>query len=147
MISDWFGGLDAAWTWLAIGAVLATLELIVPGVFLIWLAIAAAVTGVLALVFDLGLAVQVINFAVLSLIAVYSAKRFLRDRPIESTNPLLNNRAGQAVGAHVVVSEAIRDGEGRVKLGDSEWIARGPDSKVGTRLRVVSAHGSVLTVE
>ena len=144
---EWFQGLEAGWAWLAIGIALAAAELALPGIYLIWLALAAIVTGGLTMVLDLGTAVQVVNFVFLSLIIAYSAKRFLRDRPIESSNPMLNNRAAQAVGTQVVVSAAIEGGEGRVKMADSEWIAHGPDSPVGTRLRVVSAHGSVLNVE
>ena len=142
-----FEGIDAAWIWVAIGLALGTLELLVPGVYLIWLAVAALMTGVLTLVLDLGVAVSVINFVFLSLIAVYSAKRFLRDRPIVSADPMLNNLGGRLVGESVIVTQAITGGEGRVKLADSEWIARGPDTGVGGRMRVVSAKGPILTVE
>ena len=62
-----FEGMDAAWVWVAIGLALAALELAVPGVFLIWLAVAAVITGVLAFVLDLGVAVSVVNFVLPSL--------------------------------------------------------------------------------
>lgn len=142
-----FDGIDAAWVWVAIGLALAALELLVPGVFLIWLSVAAVITGILAFVLDLGVGVSVVNFVFLSLITVYSAKRFLRERPIESSDPLMNNRGGRLVGEQVVVVRAIEGGEGRVKVGDSEWIARGPDSAVGTRMRVVATKGPILNVE
>ncbi len=141
-----FEGIDAAWIWVAIGLALGTLELLVPGVYLIWLAVAALMTGVLTLVLDLGVAVSVINFVFLSLIAVYSAKRFLRDRPIMSADPMLNNMGGRLMGETVVVTQAIAGGEGRAKLGDSEWIARGPDAAIGARMRVTGIKGPILTV-
>ena len=144
---EWFQGLDAAWAWLAIGIALAALELALPGIYLIWLALAALVTGALTAVLDLGTAVQVLNFFFLSLIIAYSAKRFLRDRPIESENPMLNHRGSQMIGKTVKVAQAIKDGEGRVTVGDSEWIAQGPDAKVGTMVRIVSAQGATVTVE
>lgn len=144
---EWFQGLDAAWAWLAIGLALAALELAVPGIYLIWLAVAALITGGLTAVLDLGTAVQVLNFFFLSLIIAYSAKRFLRDRPIESENPMLNRRAGQMVGQTVRVAKAIEGGEGRVTIGDSEWIAHGPDAAIGTRMRVTGAQGATVSVE
>ena len=144
---DFFGDLGAAWAWLAAGLALAALELAVPGVYLIWLAVAAIITGALTFVLDWGTVAQVINFAFLALIAVYSAKRFLRDRPIESENPLLNDRASSMIGSSVVVTKAIEGGEGRVKVGDSEWIARGDDCAVGTRLVIATVKGAILTVE
>lgn len=144
---EWFEGLDAGWAWVAIGLALGALELAVPGIYFIWLAIAALVTGAMAAVLDLGVTVQVVNFVFLSLIIAYSAKRFLRDRPIESSNPTLNQRGSQMVGQTAVVAKAIQGGEGRVTIGDSEWIARGPDSDVGTRVRITSAQGAAVMVE
>ncbi|MXO91094.1 NfeD family protein [Pontixanthobacter aquaemixtae] len=144
---EWFQGLDAAWAWLAIGIALAALELVLPGIYLIWLALAALITGALTAVLDLGTAVQVLNFFFLSLIIAFSAKRFLRDRPIESENPTLNHRGIQMIGQTVKVAQAIKDGEGRVTVGDSEWIAHGPDAKVGERVRIVDAKGAMVTVE
>ena len=55
-------GFDAHWVWIAIGLILAALELLVPGVYLIWLAVAAIVTGLLTLGLDLALPGQIIVF-------------------------------------------------------------------------------------
>ena len=140
-------GVDPHWIWLTIGLVLIALEMLVPGVFLLWLGLAAVVTGAIAFVFDLGLAFQVINFVFLSLIAVYSAKRFLREKPIESSDPLLNKRGGRLVGEIAVVSEAIDGGTGRIHVGDSDWIARGPEVAVGERVRITGSDGAILLVE
>ncbi len=144
---DLFDGFDPHWIWFAIGLALAALELVVPGVYLIWLAVAAILTGVLTFVFDPGLTLQVVNFVFLSLIIAYSAKRWLRDRPIVSSDPLMNNRGARMVGETAMVVQAIDGGEGRVKIGDSEWIARGPDSVVGTRVEITAVKGPILTVE
>ncbi len=143
---DW-QGIDAHWVWITLGLVLAGLEMLVPGVYLIWLALAAIATGVLTGVLDLSLPVQVIDFVALSLIAVFSAKRFLRDRPIVSADPLLNSRGARMIGETALVVQAIEHGSGRVKLGDSEWIARGVDTAPGERVRIIGTDGSVLLVE
>jgi len=144
---DLLEGFDAHWIWFSTGLALAALEMVVPGVYLIWLAVAAILTGILTFVFDPGLVFQVVNFVFLSLIIAYSAKRWLRDRPIVSTDPLMNNRGGRMVGETALVALAIDGGEGRVKVGDSEWIARGLDCDVGTRVKIVSVKGPILNVE
>ena len=144
---DWLDGLAAHWVWLTLGLVLAGLEMLVPGVYLIWLALAAIVTGVLTLTLDLSLPVQVVDFVFLSLIIAFSAKRFLRDRPIESSDPLMNRRGARMVGETALVVQAIEHGSGRVKLGDSEWIARGPSVAAGERVRISGSEGAVLLVE
>ena len=144
---DWLDGFGAHWVWLTLGLVLAGLEMLLPGVYLIWLAVAAIVTGVLTLAFDLSLPLQVVDFVFLSLIIAFSAKRFLRDKPIESADPLLNRRGARLVGETALVVEAIEHGSGRVKLGDSEWIARGPNVAAGERVRVTGSEGAVLLVD
>lgn len=142
-----FDGIEPYWIWLALGLLLIALEMIAPGVFLLWFGVAAIVTGVIAFVFDLGLPFQIVNFVFLSLIAAYSAKRFLRDRPIVSSDPLLNKRGGRLVGETAIVTQAFDGGTGRVRHGDSEWLARGPDIAMGERVRITGSEGALLLVE
>ena len=144
---DWLGGLEAHWVWLTIGVLLAGLEMLAPGVYLIWLGIAAIITGLLTGLLHLSLPVQVIDFVFLSLICAYSARRFLTDSPITSVDPLMNRRMARMVGATAVVVQAIEDGRGRVHLGDSEWNVRGPDLAVGERVRITGSDGGTLLVE
>ncbi len=144
---DWLEGLQAHWVWLTLGVVLAGLEMLLPGIYLIWLALAAIAVGVLTLTLDLSLPMQVVDFVFLSLIIAFSAKRFLRDRPIESSDPLMNRRGARLVGETALVVQAIEHGSGRVKLGDSEWIARGPSVAAGERVRISGSEGAILLVE
>ena len=144
---DWLNDLDAHWVWLTLGLVLAGLEMLVPGVYLIWLAVAAIITGVLTGLFDLSLPMQVIDFVFLALILAFSAKRFLRDKPIESADPLMKPRGARMVGETALVVQAIEHGSGRVHFGDGDWIARGPDVAAGERVRIVGSDGASLLVE
>lgn len=144
---DWLTDLDAGWAWIALGLVLAGFEMVVPGVYLIWLALAALATGALAMIFDFGLALQVVEFIFLSLIAVFTARRIFGEQPIESTDPLMNNRLGRLVGQTGTIAQAIQHGEGRVTQGDSQWPARGPELAAGTRVRIIGFDGGTLVVE
>lgn len=140
-------GIEHYWIWLILGLALAVLEMLVPGVYLIWLAAAAIVIAAITFVSGPPLAVQVIAFVSLALVFAFSAKRWLRERPIESTDPLLNNRGGRLVGETALVTAAIESGSGRVRVGDSEWIARGPDAATGERVRITGNSGAELLVE
>lgn len=144
---DWLGGLEAHWIWLTLGVLLAGLEMLVPGVYLIWLGIAAIITGVLTGLLHLSLPAQVLDFVFLALIIAFSARRWLRDSPIVSADPLLNRRGARMVGETAVVVQAIEHGSGRVHIGDSEWIARGPDTAAGERVRITGSQGATLLVE
>lgn len=141
------GGIEPHWLWAALGLALLAAEMLLPGVFLLWFGLAALATAVLVFVGDPSLPMQVVSFATLSLIFAYSAKRWLADTPIASSDPLLNNRLGRVIGETAVVSLSISGGSGRVRLGDSEWQAEGPDLPAGERVRITGARGTALLVE
>ena len=143
----WLETLDPNWGWLALGLILAIAEMAIPGVFLIWLAGAALITGVVSWVVPIGVPLQIMLFAVLAIVSVFAGKRYLRDNPILAADPMMNDRGARLVGESVVVTHVIEGGSGRVKLGDSEWLVRGPDAEPGTRMRVTGHDGAVLLVE
>lgn len=139
--------LEPHWAWMLAAIVLGIAELIVPGVFLIWLAAAAAATGLLTLAFGIDLPFQFALFALVSIAAVYFGRRWYLKNPMPSADPLLNDRAARLTGRTVVVAAAIVNGEGRVRVGDSVWSCRGPDCAEGSRVRITGADGSCLKVE
>jgi inner membrane protein len=146
-MTDWLGSIADHWFWLTLAVILGAAEMLAPGFFLIWLALAAGAVGTLALLLPISIPMQVGIFAIASILAVYAGKRFLKDNPIVSDDPMLNDRGARLAGEIVTVVQAIQDGSGRVKVGDSEWNARGPDAPVGSRVRVTGAQGAVLDVE
>jgi membrane protein implicated in regulation of membrane protease activity len=146
---DWVSALNLEdhWWWMIAAVLLGIGEIVIPGVFLIWIAIAAAITGIVALLVDISLFFQLILFAALCLIATWAGRRWYVASDVPSTDPMLNDRAARLVGETVMVVEPIAGGEGRVKVGDGVWTARGPDCAAGTRVRIVGAHGTMLEVE
>lgn len=144
---DWLPNLDPHWSWLALGLVLAVAEIAVPGVFLIWLAGAAILTGLVTWVVPIGLPVQIVVFAVLAVASVFLGKRYLGRNPIHEADPGMNDRGARLLGEVVTITRAIDGGTGRARHGDTEWLVRGPDAEPGTRMRIVSHDGAVLVVE
>ena len=134
--------------WLAGSLLLAIAELIAPGFFLIFVAAAAAVTGFAVLaVPGLHAIAQMILFAGFSAVAILLGRgwyRRLRETTVDSG---LNDRTGKLVGKTVEVCDAIVAGEGRVRVGDGAWSARGADAPAGAMVRITGATGSVLLVE
>ncbi|RVQ67022.1 NfeD family protein [Croceicoccus ponticola] len=143
---DWFSDLDATWLWLIAGIVLMGAEMLVPGYFLVWMATAALLTGLITAIADVPLSVQLLTFIVFSAFSVFAARRWLDYAGTETSDPLMNDRGARLVGTNVVVTTAFEGGEGRVRLGDSEWLARGPDAPVGARLTVTGHDGAILLV-
>lgn len=144
---DWISDLSPHWLWLALGMFLGAAEILVPGVFLIWLAGAALITGILAWVLPIGVPVQIVIFAVLAIVAVFSGRRYLRDNPVVDADPKMNRRGMRLAGETAVVVQAIDGGTGRIRHGDSEWLARGVNAEVGDKVRITGSDGAVLLVE
>ena len=145
---DSLGAFDPHWGWLAIGMVLAVAEMAIPGVFLIWLSGAAIITGLLTWLLPIGVPLQIVIFAVLAIVSVFTGRRYLRSNPVEGADPLMNDRGARLIGETAVVTEAIVPGStGRVKQGDSEWLAKGPQAELGARMRITGHDGVVLIVE
>ena len=57
-MTDWIALMEDHWAWLVFAALLGIGEVLIPGVFLIWIAIAAAITGLAALALPIGLPLQ-----------------------------------------------------------------------------------------
>jgi membrane protein implicated in regulation of membrane protease activity len=146
-MSGWLSD-QAGFVWLIIAALFAICELMLPGVYLTFLALGAAATGVLALVFpELGAIGQFISFAAWSTVAVLVGKRWYGANPVPSADPDLNNRAARMIGQSVTVVDAISGGSGRVRVGDGEWPAEGPDLPAGAKARIVDVRGGVVVIE
>ena len=140
-------GVDPGWLWLIGGVLLLILEVIAPGFFLVFLGAAGIATGLFTVLFDLGTSSQLALFALYAVIAVLVGRRFYANRTADSTDPLLNDRAGRLVGRVVTVVEAVDDDGGRVRVGDGEWSARGGPAAAGERVRITGVEGNCLTVE
>jgi hypothetical protein len=140
--------LDLAWLWLIGGVVLLIAELIAPGFFLIFIGGAAILTGVVALLLGPAVALQLALFAILAFLAAQiGGRRAYASRYDYSSDPFLNDRAARLIGRIVVVVEAVDADSGRVRVGDSDWSARGGPAAVGERVRIVDIDGNCLKVE
>lgn len=135
------------WTWWIIAVVLGILELLIPGIFFIWLAGAAAIVGAISLVFPVSVTLQIALFSVLSVAMVMASRRWIRRRPQVSDHPLLNHRAQSYVGRSFALEQAILNGRGKIKIGDTLWLASGPDLPAGSSVRVTGESDGVLIVE
>ena len=146
-MAEWLDTISTHWFWLSLGLLLGVAEMVAPGFFLMWLGLAALIVGGLDYFLPITVAYQVAMFAILSVLTVFAGKKFLHDKPIETEDAKLNDRGARLTGEIVTVVEAITNGNGRVKVGDSVWPARGVDAAIGSRVRVTGADGAVLLVE
>ena len=141
------GGVDPGWLWLIGGVLLLIMEVIAPGFFLVFLGAAAIATGLFTLLFHLGAVAEVGLFALYSFVAVFAGRRAYAARGIVGGDPLLNDPARRLVGKVVTVVAAVDEHNGRVRVGDGEWSARGGPAEVGECVRITGVEGNCLKVE
>ena len=136
------------WNWWVLALAMFVIELVMPGVIFLWLAIAASLTGALTWIIPaLGWELSFVTFAVLSVIAIIIGRKVWPPGSVDSEDPTLNKRAEQYVGQTFTLDSALKNGRGRLHVGDGSWLARGPDLDAGTKVKVVAVDGSVLEVE
>ena len=105
--------------WIVAGFLLLALELVAPGVFLVFIGAAAIAAGVFTWIFDLGTTFQFALFIIYSIVAVLIGKRMYQRPNHDESDGMLNERALQLKGRAVTVVQDFAHGEGRVRLGDS----------------------------
>lgn len=134
------------WSWWVLGLLLATLEIVVPGTFFLWFAVAAILTGTLALAVDLSWQVQTLVFVVLAAASALIGRRvFGRSQPEPESR--LNDRLAGYVGRKATLETAIVDGTGHIRLDDTLWRVAGPPLPAGSQVTIVGQREGRLTVE
>jgi membrane protein implicated in regulation of membrane protease activity len=141
---------QALWAgvWLVSAAVLAIGEMITAGFFLLPFSVGAATSALLAIA-GVAVPIQLISFAVVSLVALYIIQKFARN---STETELVNVGAARYAGARAIVVESIdrRAGEGFVRMGTERWRATSLDDAVipeGVDVRVIEVTGVRLVVE
>jgi inner membrane protein len=136
------------WVWTIFAGLIAHAELYAPGGYLIWIGLGAAVTAALDAALGLSLSGQLTTFIIASAlscgIGFFVYRSFKRHKPEDDT---LNQRNESMVGAKGVVCETFLNGAGKVRLGDSVWLAEGPDLREGAAVVVKSVRGARVIVE
>lgn len=136
--------MTAAAGWIVSGLLACGAEMLVPGVFLLPVGVAAVVAGV-AIVLGAGVSAAWGVFVAAMAVFVLIAARLRRGRPMADRT---NGPQAGLVGA-TCVADAFSGDEGRVRLGDGAWPARMLDRTEpasGARLRVVAVEGTTLVV-
>jgi membrane protein implicated in regulation of membrane protease activity len=135
-----------AWTWFAAGVILLLLELMIPGAYMLWLGLAAVAVGAISLGVVWTWQMQCIAFVVLAAAAFPIWRRWGRSAKKPSDQPFLNQRADALVGRLFTLEKPIVDGVGTIRVDDTIWRVKGPDTPAGMRVRIERTDGPMLIV-
>ena len=136
------------WVWFVAAGIFLMLELLSPGVFFIWLGIAAAITGIIDNLHDLPWQGELVLFAFLAVVSVVIGRRLYAGPAMEpADNPFLNRRQMGYVGRSFTLNQPIVNGRGKLTIEDTMWEIEGPDLAAGTRIKVTAVKDMTLVVE
>jgi len=136
-----------SWHWGIIAVIFIVLEMFVPGAFLVWMGVAAAVVSIfMAIVPTMGWEVQFLIFAIVSIASIFGWRMYSVKHPTETDQPKLNQRGEQYVDRVFTLEEPVVNGQGKIKVDDSTWKIEGTDCEAGTKVKVIGVDGVVLKI-
>ena len=125
--------------WIILGLLAMAMEILLPGVFLLWAGLAAVGTGLLVLLADPGAVATVLGFLLLLGLGIGLSLRVFRPR---RGRMAVNTPASGLVGR-----QGLWLGAGRARIGDSDWPAHGGEAlPPGSPVQVSAVEGLTLQV-
>ena len=135
------------WHWWILGGILLLIEVLAPSFYFLWLAIAAAVTGLVLLAApELGWQYQLMIFSGLAVVSTALFRRYQRQHPATTDQPALNRRGEQYIGRTFTLEQPVVNRVGKLRVDDSTWRVSGDDLPAGTRVTVTGVDGVVLEI-
>lgn len=135
-------------SWFTIGIVLIILEMILPGIFLMWFGLSALIVGIVALIIPIPLNLELILFAVLSVASVIAVLVLVRKHAPDSKSTITSNlnkvRGTEFIGSTFVLDSQVENGNGKLNIGDSVWFIHGPDAPSGTKIQITGVENNTL---
>lgn len=141
------------WHWIGIGVVLMMLEIVTGTFDLLWVGAAAFLTALFVLIapapIDAWQGQLVFFFAVAVVFVVMGRTLFRGLRRAPASHPNLNARTASLIGKTGEATTTFESKRGKVRIGDTVWLAEQSDETViveGDGVTVTGADGTLLKV-
>lgn len=81
------------------------------------------------------------------MVSVLLWRNYMNKHPQETDHPHLNQRGAQYIGKTFTLIEAIKNGQGKIKVADSPWRVEGEeDCPAGSTVKVIAVDGATFKV-
>jgi len=141
------------WYWWVFAIALLTIELMTGSTYFLWPATAAVLVGFLDIwPFGGQWQVQLIIFAIITVVLSVIAPPYIKPwiTRTREDHLTLNQRGAQKIGKRATVDRKFTNGIGKVRFGDTLWLAEsesGEDFTEGASVVITSAEGTKLVVK
>ncbi len=135
--------------WFVAGLVLFLLELIIPGFVIIFFGVGAWVTAIVCLIHDPGINIQIIIFAITSVISLVALRRLIQNKLFYSREGESADVDDEFTGREAIAKTDISRGKtGRIEFKGTIWKADSEsDIKEGQSVIILEKNNFTLIVE
>lgn len=135
------------WHWLVLGLILLIAEMASGTTYLLWPAVAAFATALIAFLGFTNWAAELALFAILTIALTAFGRPLVRRWRTGGGDPLLNERGASLIGARATLAN-FANGVGAVKINDTMWRAVSDDAlNAGDNVEISAVDGSTLRVK
>ena len=118
---------EPAVIWFLVGLGLLLLELVLPGLVILFFGVGAWVTALVCAFTNINLNVQILIFLVASLLGLVLLRKYLKARFFNRSNKEIDDQLEEFIGHKAKVIDDFKDGEGKVEFKGTRWSARSND--------------------
>jgi len=135
--------------WFLIGLVFLLLELVVPGLVIVFFGVGAWITALCSVFFNIDINIQILIFTVSSVITLALLRNYLKKRFFKEDTTLQGSLDEEFIGKTATVESVIQPGkQGKVSFKGTQWEAES-DQRIeeGTRVQIIGKNSIILQVK
>lgn len=135
--------------WFTLGIILIILEMLLPGMFLMWFGASALIVGVITLIIPMSMNAELVLFAITSVLSVIAVIVIMRRVSPNTQSTVTHNlnqaRGSEFIGMTFTLDSKVVNNEGKLNIGDTVWLIKGPDAEAGTHIEITHVKNNALT--
>jgi len=135
--------------WFVLGAILMLLELLAPGLILIFFGVGAWVTAATVLLLDIGLNAQLLVFSISSIASLLSLRQSIKKKYMDVSAEGEGQLEDEFIGRKAIaITDILPERDGKVEYNGSHWEAASQQKiKAKDNVRIVGMKSIKLIVE
>ncbi len=122
---------DPAVIWFLVGLGLLLLELVLPGLVILFFGTGAWVTALVCALADISLNLQILIFLIASLLGLALLRKYLRKRFFNRKDEETGDQLEEFIGHQAKAVEEFKEGIGKVEFKGAHWTARSDEPVSG----------------
>jgi len=139
---------DPAVIWFLVGLGLLLLELVLPGLVILFFGAGAWVTALVCALVDINLNWQIFIFLLASLLGLVLLRKYLKRRFFDRKSEEVADQLEEFIGREAEALDDFKDGAGKVEFRGTHWSAVSEgEVKKGQKVKITSKESLTLKVK